>query len=185
MVLEHSRFTLPSGKEVKIMERLPMENFRKGGTAPAETIRGNMAGFLFNADAELLTIAVCVPMDWDEASDIVLAIYCVLDSAETADDKIDWETTVISVADHEDADVAGTQTPGVEHDIGAFTAAGTLHRCEIVLDYDDGTCPIAMGDTISIVLSRTTNVGSAGYVAGVLVVHICIEYQVNKLGEAV
>lgn len=168
----------------KLMTRLPLESFRKGVASPTETIRGGLAGYLFDADNEVMTLAHCVPMDWDEGSDLVLTIYCILDAAEAENDLIDWETSVISVADHEDADIAGTQTPGASHNIGANNAAGTLHRVEITLDYDDLTCPIAMGDTVSIELSRTANVGNAGYVAGVVVIHTCIEYQLNKLGAA-
>lgn len=170
---------------IKKTVRLPMEQFRKGAAAPTDTIRGNVAGFLFDADNEELTIQFCVPLDWDGATDLILLIFCVLDAAEAANDDIDWETTVISVADHEDVDVAGTQTPGALHDIGAFTAAGTLHKVEITLDYDDGVCPIASGDNVSVVLSRTANVGNVGFVDGVLVLDICIQYQVDRLGEAV
>lgn len=157
--------------------RLPMEQFRKGGTAPTETIRGEVAGFLFDADNEVIHIQFCVSVDWNGASDLTLILHCVLNADETADDLIDWETSVISVADHEDVDTAGAQTPGVNHDIGAFNSAGILHMVPIVLDYDDGTCPINYGDNVSIELSRTANVGNADYVAGVIVNDICLVYD--------
>ena len=124
-------------------ERLPMENFRKGGTAPTETLRGGVAGFLFDADAESLYIQFCVPKDWDAASNIIIELHCVLVAVETASDLIDWETSVVSIADHEDVDVAPVQTPGAAHDIGAVTAAGSMHNVDINLVYNDGTCPIA------------------------------------------
>jgi len=183
MVQEHSLFDFQD--KVYLIQRLPMEQFRKAVTAPTETIRGGVAGFLFDADGELLTIQFCIPKDWDGESDIILILHCVLNADETANDAIDWETSVISVANHEDVDAAGAQTPGASHDIGAFTAAGTLHLVEIILDYDDGTCPIAAGDNVSITLSRTVNVGGDGYVAGVLVIDACIRYQVDKLGDPV
>lgn len=169
----------------KIGCRLPMEQFRKGVAAPTEATRNGVAGFLFDADAETLYVQFCVPKDWDAASDIDVAIYCLLNADETANDLIDWETSVVSVADHEDVDVAPTQTPGVNHNIGADNAAGTLHKVTLTLDYDDGTCPIAAGDNVTVELSRTSNVGNAGYVAGVIVLDICIEYQIDKLGAAV
>ena len=165
-------------------ERLPMENFRKGGTAPTETLRAGVAGFLFDADAETLVIQFCVPKDW-KPSDIIIELHCVLAAVETANDLIDWETSVVSIADHEDVDVAPVQTPGAAHNIGAVTAAGSMHNVDITLDYDDGTCPIAAGDNVSLSLSRTANVGAAGYVAGVILIDICLEYQANKLGEPV
>ena len=179
----HSLVTLKD--KVYLIQRLPMENFRKGGTAPTETVRGGVAGFLFDADGEIIYIQFCVPKDWDGESDITLVLHCVLNAVETADDDIDWETSTISVADHEDVDTAGTQTPGASHDIGAFTAAGTLHLVEITLDYDDGTCPISANDNISITLSRTANVGGAGYVDGVLLIDACIRYQADKFGDPV
>lgn len=169
----------------KIMQRIPMESFRKGAIAPTETIRAGFAGWLFAAANEEMTVCICVPLDWDQASDLEFMLYCLLDAAEAADDLIDWETVVKSVADHEDIDVAPTQTPGVNHDIVNDNAAGTLHRVMITLDYDDGTCPIAVGDTVSITLSRTANIGAAGYVAGVIVIHMCVEYQRDRLGDAV
>jgi len=173
-----------SGK-VKRSCRLPMENFRKGATAPTETTRAGTAGFRFDADTEIIYIQFCVPPDWDGASDIDVVIYCVLNADETANDIIDWETSVVSAADHEDVDTAPTQSPGVSHDIVGDTGAGVLHKVTITLDYDDSTCPIAAGDNVSITLSRTSDVGGAGYAAGVIVNDICVEYQSDKLGEAV
>jgi len=167
---------------IGMIHRLPMESFRKGATAPTETIRGNVAGFLFDADAEIIYVQFCTPTDWDQASDITMVIWCVLVAAETANDVIDWETIVISVADHEDVDVAPTQTPGAAHNIVNDINAGVIHEVLITLDWNDGTCPIAPGDNITVVLSRTANVGVAGYVAGVLVTDICIMYQKDKLG---
>ena len=176
--------TSGSGK-VKKSIRLPMENFRKAVTAPTETTKDGVAGFLFDADGELLTIQFCVPTDWDGASDMNLILHCLLNAAETANDLIDWETSVKSIGDHENILTAGTQTPGVNHNIVAVNADGDFHKVPIVLDYDHATCPIAHGDNVSITLSRTASVGTGGYVAGVIVIDICIEYQADKLGEAV
>lgn len=160
-----------------------MENFRKGVTEPTAARRNGVAGYLF--DAEALCVQFCVPKDWDQASDMSIVLHCVLNADEAVDDVIDWETSVVSVADHGDVDTAGTQTPGASHSIGAFNGAGTLHQVSITLDYDDATCPIAAGDNVSITLSRTANVGTGGYVAGIIVIDICLLYQANKLGEAV
>jgi len=55
----------------------------------------------------------------------------------------------------------------------------------IVLDYDHATCPIFLDDNVSITLSRTASVGLDGYVNGVIVIDICVEYQANKIGEPV
>lgn len=165
--------------------RLPMEDFRKGVASPAAANRNGVAGFLFAADAEILYVQFCVPTDWDGESDMSLVLHCILNADETVNDKIDWETSVVSLADHEDVDTAGTQTPGVEHDIGDVNGAGSLHKVLIVLDYDNGACPISYGDNVSITLSRTANVGAAGYVAGVIVIDICVEYRMDRLGEPV
>lgn len=170
---------------VKLACRLPMENFRRGVAAPTATVRDGVAGYLFAADAETLYVQFCVPTNWDGMSDIDLVLYCVLDADEAVNDIIDWETSVVSIADHEDVDVAGTQTPGANHNIGAFNGAGTLHKVAIILDYDSGACPINYGDNVTVEMSRTANVGQAGYVAGVIVLDICIEYQSNKLGEPI
>lgn len=154
-----------------------MEQFRKGVAAPTEIVRGGVAGFLFDADNEVIHVQFCPPEEWNGASDLTLILHCVLNADEAVDDLIDWETSVISVADHEDVDVAGVQTPGVNHDIGAFNGAGILHMVPLVLDYDDGACPINKGDNVSVELSRTANVGNAGYVAGVIVIDICLVYD--------
>lgn len=177
--------TLGTGAKVKLTCRLPMEDFRKGVASPTATIRNGVAGFLFDADAEELFIQFCVPLDWDQASDINIAIFCVLNADEDINDKIDWESSVVSIAEHEDVDTAGTQTPGVEHDIETYNAAGMLHKVTIILDYDHALCPLAVEDNISCRLSRTANVGAAGYVAGVIVLDICIEYQKDRLGGVI
>lgn len=184
-LLSTDQITMSGSGKVKMMRRIPLESYRVGVFAPTETIRGGINGWLFDSQNEQMTLLFCVPLNWDQESDIVLAIYCVLEAAEAVDDKIDWATSVISVADHEDVDVAPTQTPGVEHDIDDNNAAGDLHRVGITLDYDDGTCPIATADSVSIVLNRTANVGGAGYVAGVVVIHMCVEYQIDRMGVAV
>jgi len=160
-----------------IAERLPMENFRKGVASPVAVVRSGIAGYLFTADAEILYVQFCVPKGWNGKSDLELILHCVLNADETANDLIDWETSVISIADHEDVDVAGTQTPGANHDIGNFNGAGSFHMVPIVLDYDHATCPINHGDNVSVTLSRTANVGTDGYVAGVIVIDICLKYN--------
>lgn len=180
-----SPVTLGEGAKVIKNSRLPMENFRKGVASPAAVTRNGVAGFLFSAAAEELFIQFCVPTDWDEVSDINLLLYCVLNADEANNDVIDWETSVVSVADHEDVDVAGTQTPGASHSIETYVGAGTLHKVTIVLDYDDATCPIAAGDNVTARVSRTADIGGAGYVAGVIVLDICIGYQSDRLGETI
>jgi len=160
-----------------VTERLPMENFRKGVASPVAAVRNGVAGFLFSADAEILYVQFCIPKGWNGESDLELILHCVLDADETANDLIDWETSIISVADHEDVDTAATQTPGVNHNIEAYNGAGSFHMVPIVLDYDHATCPIAYGDNVSVTLSRTANVGAAGYVAGVIVIDICLKYD--------
>lgn len=167
---------------VKLL-RLPMEQFRKGVAAPTEATKGGAAGFLFDSDNEILYVQFCVPKDWDGESNIIVILHCILNQAEALNDKIDWETSVISIADHENALAAGVQTPGVVHDIVSVNADGDLHQVPIVLAYDSGTCPISHGDNVSIELSRTTNVGNAGYVGGVVVIDICIQYQSDRLGD--
>jgi len=184
MVQEHSRFTLD--KNVSKTTRLPMENFRRGVASPTAVVKGGTAGYLFAADAEIIYIQFCIPKDWDAASDIIVVLHCALNQAETENDLIDWETLVLSIADHENVLAPpGVQTPGAAHNIGAVNADGDFHKVLITLDWDSGTCPLALDDNVSITLSRTANVGAAGYVGGVVVIDICIEYQVNKLGEAV
>jgi len=160
-----------------ITARMPMENFRKGVASPAAATRNGVAGFLFAADAEILYVQFCVPTDWNGQSDLAIVLSCVLNADEAANDLIDWETSIVSVADHEDVDTAATQTPGANHDIVNDNGAGTLHKVEIVIDYDHAMCPINHGDLVSITLSRTANIGNAGYVAGVIVIDICVKYD--------
>ena len=182
MVQKHSQFELTDSVTVRC--RLPMENFRKAVAMPTEVIRNNYAGFLFDAAPEGLYIQFCAPCDWDRASDLIIVLACRLEALETADDKIDWETVITSLADHENTIGAATQTPGVEHDIVGDIAAGMIHSVPIVLDYEHGTCPIAVGDYVSLLISHTANIGNAGYVAGVVVVDICLQYQKDRMGTA-
>lgn len=170
---------------VKKTYRLPMENFRRAVSAPVATIKNGVAGFLFSADAEIIYIQFCVPPDWDGQSDLNIILHCILNQAETVNDLIDWETSTVALADHENVIGAPVQTPGVAHDIGNVNGDGAFHKVPLILVYNDGTCPIAHGDNVSITLSRTANIGAAGYVGAVLVIDICLEYQANKLGEVI
>jgi len=67
-----------------------MESFRKAVAAPTEIIKNGASGWLFDAAAEQLTIQFCVPTDWDATSDIIVILHCLLNAAETVNDKIDW-----------------------------------------------------------------------------------------------
>lgn len=166
---------------IKFM-RLPMESFRKGVSAPPDISRSGYAGWEFDTAARTATLETPVPFDWDGVSDIYFYAGCVLLANETNGDDIDWVTSIKSVADKEDIDVAGTQTPSVNYDIGTDVNAGTLHYVPIILDYDSLACPLTTGDCLSITVNRSANIGGIGYVDDVMVVGFCIRYYSDRMG---
>lgn len=161
-----------------LLFRLPLESFRKGVTAPTETIRSGYAGFLFDADAEELTLEVSVPDNWDGTTTPLVVLECVLDSDETADDIIDWEFSVKIAQDHDDIDTLTPQTPTISHDIDTYTSAGIIHYMSFEIDFSG----CSAHDCVGVAMSRTSNVGSAGYADGVLLVGVSLHYKVDKLG---
>lgn len=155
-----------------------------GNTKPTRVIRGIIEGWslpIYAADEELY-FNCCVPDRWEAATDITVHCHCYLDAANTDKKfnlRLEWEHfTVGDVVPDTDNDVP------VETDTGA-AAQYKSFEVTFTIDYDiDTPDDILADDNIHLRLRRID--ASANEIAGeVVVTHLGIVYQRNKIGSAV
>jgi hypothetical protein len=160
---------------------LPMEGDVGNDAANPPTIatKGALEGWLFDATAEKRTFAFVMPKNWQGATDAQVRLWCVLDADETAGDDIEWSGEVRTVVPGaEKVGKAATALAASSTDIGAAADAiadGALHVCELTLDFDDATNPLAAGALVLVTVWRTT-VGGAGKVSGTMVFRAELAY---------
>ena len=121
--------------------------FGSGATQHAE---GATAYWLLNLTTEFAFFDADISDDWDGATDVWVKVRVALDGAEDADDDIDATLVTDYYGDHEDMNTAfKTQTRSVDHDIGAFNAAGSVHDLWFQLDWDLGSNVIQVDDLLN------------------------------------
>jgi hypothetical protein len=120
-----------------------------GGSGATLTDANNVIYYELDANTEYLYFNVDVG-GWDGNSDIVVEIYVALHSGETADEDINAELSCDYMGDHEDIDTSyKTQTRTINHDIGSYIAAGTIHKLTFVLNEDLASNNIDNGDILA------------------------------------
>jgi hypothetical protein len=137
---------------------------------PTEAEKGStptIRGYLFDATNEKMTFGFKVPQNYSADGDATLRLAAVLNQAETNGDDIDWSADVIAGAAPFDTTKTSTAAAASLTDIGTDSADGRLHECDITLDYDDATNPIAAGSWVFVTIYRTnlTEVGGVIVVA--------------------
>ena len=90
--------------------------------------------WLLNATTEYLYFDTDIHTDWDAASNIVIEVKLALDAIEPINTNIEAEIIAEYAGEHEDMDVAKTQTRQVDHDITSDLAAGTIHYVTFILN---------------------------------------------------
>jgi len=161
---------------------LPLPLNVGGGTADVEAITG-APSINLDTDGEIAYISFAVPKDWDGASDLTIKATVQNEIAETDGDDVDFDVAVHGIADGETGADAGQNVDMTLNLTGGDEAINKVNLVSGVIGYDHGTYPIAAGDTV--VMKAVINLGGAGECTGPL--HILgwwIEYQANKLGEA-
>jgi hypothetical protein len=119
--------------------------------------------YLLNATNEYLYFSSDIHSDWDGASDIIVIINVALDGNEDQDDTIDAELIAEYFADHDDMDVAKTQTRTIGHSIGGNKFAGTVHELIFALNWDETDNVIEVDDILKLRF-RLDSVASIGAV---------------------
>jgi len=169
---------------IELRPDLDFETIRGNAGVPTLVTRGIFRGFslpVFAADDEELFSAICVPSRYDEASDIVVHLYCWLAQAEDNKNfnlQTSWEhyTPVTDIVPATSNDVA------VETPTGAGAAQFQSYIVELIIDYDIHTPNnIVIDDILQIRIRRIA--ASANECAGEIVVnHYGITFRRNKLG---
>jgi len=92
--------------------------------------------WLLNAVNEYLYFGTDIEEDWDAGSDLSVKVVVALDGAETANDLIHATLDVEYVGEHENMDSPKEQSISIDHNIGAFNAAGDVHELNFLIDHD-------------------------------------------------
>lgn len=148
-----------------------------GSGTPATAGTTRWGGWVMDADSEELNWVAryVVPDGWTGANDLLLEVEFYLSALETANDDVDLDCNWHSLthASGDAVDKTYTAATQVNYDIGA-SAVNALdkHKTRITLAYNDATNPIAAGDAVAGYILRTTTVGDAGKVAGIVVTKI-------------
>ncbi len=156
--------------------RLNIVNFRKGGTAPADSTLGTtptVPTLLFSATNQLISGNLPLPPDMDVTVNPTLVLMCALDVAETNLDTLDWTCDYL-VTEPASGDAGLLKTSTQITGLVTVTTAGGLvqgnvYEVPLTFAVGDATNPIdATKDDIGfeIHLTNTTGVGAAHVFAG-------------------
>lgn len=161
---------------------LGLENFRLGSTPPTATTRGAWCGYEFDAAAENLTVEFGVPTDWDQATNPYFIVGCILLNNESTDDLLDFDLSVNIASLYDDVDLVTPISLDIDQSIGSQTNPGVVHYLYTELDFVGNS--VVPSDTVSINIKRSTNIGTGGYVADVMVFSSLVFYYSASIGGA-
>ena len=166
----------------KVTRAIPLALDADHGTADKESFNG-APSINLDADGETWFFAFEAPNDWDAASDLTLVYMVANEIAEDDGDDVSITGQVHGYADGEATSDAGQSVDASLNLTGGDQAINVVNRVTGTVDYDDGTHPIAAGDTV--VVKNTVNLGDAGECTGPLhIIAQWVEYTANKLGTA-
>jgi len=164
---------------VKKYLTLGVPQLAKGAAAPDSGSIGTFPVLLFSPIlTEEVRFIVHMPADWDITTDIELAVYWSPTDATDAKG-VAWEFDWEAVAAEANEVMGAGSTPVAIHDL-------TQGVANELLETSYGTIAagsLAVDDTIGIHLYRDHDDADDDYASDAALVHIEIEYTVNKLGE--
>lgn len=154
-----------------------------GATAPAETeIDGTMLALCFDQTTDDKSYFTWhVPTDWDGASDITITVRWQPEAGDAMADGevVNWVVTYRATADGEDYDATGTSTANTSYTQSGAGTDGEVIYTDITIAYDDGTNPLAVGDSLTVALDRNEGIANdADLDACAFLVEV--EYTSNK-----
>lgn len=153
-----------------------------GGTSTIEVFNG-APSINLDTDGETWLLSFKAPHDWNASSDMILVFMVGNEIAETDGDDVSITCQVRGYADGETMSDAGQSVSATLNLTAGDEAINVINRVTGAIDYNEGTYPIAQGDTV--VIKATVNLGGAGECTGPLhVVSQWIEYTADKLGTA-
>ena len=166
----------------KVTRTVPLPLDSEHGTATVEEFKGSPSINL-DADTEEWFLSFEAPNDWDAASDLTLVFMVANEIAEDDGDDVSFTIQARGYADGETISDAGQTVSATLNLTGGDQAIDIVNRVTGTINYDDGTYPIAAGDTV--VCKCAVNLAAAGEADGPLhIVSQWVEYTANKLGTA-
>jgi hypothetical protein len=143
-------------------------------TNPTAVTDNEWKGWLFDAaGTEELLLSAVVPAGWTTSHDLILRLTCALQGAETANDDIKWDCDWASITPGTGDALNKTETAATvsSTDIGAVNADLDVHDCDITIDHDDATNPVARGDLLKMVISISALAGAGEIDNGVALLY--------------
>lgn len=166
----------------KVTRAIPLALDAGHGTATVEEFKG-APSINLDADTEEWFLSFEAPNDWDAASDLTLVFMVANEIAEDDGDDVSFTIQARGYADGEAVSDAGQTVSATLNLTGGDEAIDVVNRVTGAIDYDDGTYPIAAGDTV--VCKCAVNLGGGGECTGPLhIIAQWVEYTANKLGTA-
>ena len=155
-------------------------SFRLGSSAPDAGTESTFATLLFsNAITEEAHYNLHIPPDWQEGTDIEVAVYW--SPTSTATGTVAWEMDYEMLASNS-GEAIGTNTFHADmHDYAEGTDNELL---ETGYGLITGSC-VALDDTIGIKLYRDHDDAADDYGADAALIHLEVEYTSDKLGEPI
>lgn len=162
------------------LELRPSLDFKRiiGQGKPNEVFRGGFPGFSlpnYAADEELF-FQICVPDRWDGTTDILIHVYCYLDTANTDKNfklQLSWAKAT-----------EGSAVPATLTDVDVTTATGTAAQYQMfTVSFTIDASGIAADDVLGLRLRRYA--AAPNDIAGeVVIMHLGAIFYRDKLGLA-
>jgi len=157
----------------------PVVNFRKGVTAPSDATQGTtptVPTLRFTAVAELASIGITMPSDWDETKDLDLIFDGALVVGQTNLDTWDWTIDYIfseDPANNNSLLKTSTQVTGQATVTTANgLAAGDVYRIIVPVSAVDANNPFANATSMAFECHLTNVTG----VGDIDVISLCMRY---------
>lgn len=168
------------GKLIALNKNLPLPLAIGGGTATIEAFNG-APSINLDADGETFFFSFPAPKEWDAASNIRLVFMVANEIAEDDGDDVSITCQVRGYADGEATSDAGQTVNCTLNLTGGDEAINIVNNVGGNIVYNDGTYPIATGDTV--VVKATVDLGGAGECTGPLhIIAMWARYTADKWG---
>lgn len=157
-----------------------------GPNAPTDTTVGtSFRGLGVNANNETLFFQFHIPVAWDGVSDMALVLHWTNQpgTAIGAGETVIWDCDYQSIAEGGDMDaVAATNTSTTYTQSGAGTDGEQIETV-LLLDFDDATNPLVVGDTAGFSCFRDFTADTYGTTEDAIFLLFGVRYNSTTIGS--
>lgn len=157
----------------------------QGPNAPTMvSIASTYRGLGVNANNETLFFTWHVPAPWDTISDIDIIIHWTNEPGTAIGDgeTVIWDCDWQAKGDGEDLDSSASTNATTTYTQSGAGTDGELQETTIVIDYDDATNPLALGDIVGFECFRDATADTYGTSEDVVFLLFGIEYNATTFG---